>query len=98
MGDWTPRNPFAAASVRRWDGVSALRGAQSAVVLAIIHVQAREPDGPQLARDAISAVDKLTSVNVRRRLEPLATALDNRPRADTRDLARTARQVAATRT
>ncbi|MCA1674674.1 MAG: hypothetical protein LC799_21610 [Actinobacteria bacterium] len=90
--------PFAAASVRRWDGVSALRGAQSAVVLATIHLLAGEPDGPQLARDAIDAVDKLSSVSVRQRLEPLATALDTRPGTDIRDLARTARQVATTRT
>ena len=88
--------PFAAASVRRWDGVSALRGAQSIVVLATIHVQAGEPDGPQLARDAIGTVDHLSSVSARRRLEPLATALDTRPGTDARELARTARQVATT--
>ncbi len=89
--------PFAAASVRRWDGVSALRGTQSVVVLATIHVQAGEPDGTRLAREAIGAVDKLSSVSVRRRLEPLAEALDSRPGTDARDLARAARQVATTR-
>ena len=40
---------------------------------------------------------KLSSVRVRRRLEPLAAVLDARPSSDARDLARTARQVAATR-
>ena len=89
--------PFAAASVRRWVGVSALRGTQSIVVLATIHVQAGESDGPRLAREAISAVDKLSSVSARRRLGRLAAALDTRPGTDARDLGRTARQVAATR-
>lgn len=89
--------PFAAASVRRWDGVSALRGTQSLVVLATIHVQAGESDGPQLARKAIGAVNNLSSVTTRRRLEPLAAALDNRADTDARELAHTARQVATTR-
>ncbi|MGH3906597.1 MAG: hypothetical protein ACRDTE_20820 [Pseudonocardiaceae bacterium] len=84
--------PFAAASVRRWDGVSALRGTQSVVVLATIHVQAGEPDGTRLTREAIGAVDKLSSVSVRRRLEPLAEALDSRPGTDARDLAPAARR------
>lgn len=89
--------PFAVASVRRWDGVSALRGTQSVVLLATIHLQAGEPDGAQLARDAIDAAGKLSSVSVRGRLEPLAAALDTRPGTEARDLARTARHVATTR-
>jgi hypothetical protein len=37
------------------------------------------------------------SARARRRLEPLAAALDARPGADARQLARMARQVATTR-
>jgi transcriptional regulator with XRE-family HTH domain len=89
--------PFAAASVRRWQGVSALRGAQSATVLATIHVQSGDPDSLRLARDAITAVDELSSASVRRRLLSLAGALDARPGTDARDLARQARQIATAR-
>ncbi len=40
---------------------------------------------------------KLSSVRARQRLDPLVTALESRPRADHRELARMARQVATTR-
>ncbi len=89
---------FAQASVRRWEGgVSELGRTHSSVVLATIHVQVSEPDGIGLAHGAITAVTKLSSVRARKRLEPLASALDTRRGSDARDLARMARQVAATR-
>ncbi|MDQ3885846.1 MAG: hypothetical protein M3308_02215 [Actinomycetota bacterium] len=68
----------------------------SAVVLATIHVRAGEPDGLQLAHGAVTAATKLTSIHTCKRLEPLATALEARPGSDPRQLARMARQVAAT--
>jgi len=40
---------------------------------------------------------RLHSVRARERLEPLVAALEARPGGDPRELARTARQVAATR-
>ena len=89
--------PFAVASVRRWEGVSQVGRTQSAVVLAEIHVGAGEPGGLQLAHSAISAAAKLTSARARRLLEPLVTALEARSGADARQLARMARQVATTR-
>ncbi|MDQ4022078.1 MAG: hypothetical protein M3257_10800, partial [Actinomycetota bacterium] len=89
---------FAAASVRRWEGLSNQRARTYAgVVLATIHVRAGEPDGLRMAHGAVSAASKLSSVRVRRRLEPLVTALEARPGADARQLARLARQVATTR-
>lgn len=89
--------PFAMASVSRWNGVSQLRGTSSAILLATIHVQAGEPDGLTLAHRAILDVATLSSTQTRTRLHTLATALAARPGADTQDLARMARQVVATR-
>lgn len=84
-------------SVRRWEGVSNVGRTNSIVVRATIHVRAGERDGLGMAHDAITSVGKLCSVRARRRLHPLAEALDTRPGADARDLARTARQIATTR-
>ncbi len=90
--------PFAAASVRRWDGGLNQRArSQAGVVLATVHVRAGERDGLGLAHTAITAVRKLSSVRARKRLGPLADALDTRPGADYQELARMARQVATTR-
>jgi hypothetical protein len=89
--------PFAAASLRRSEGVSQVGGAQSAILLATIHVRAGEPRGLQLAHGAVTAAAKLTSVRTRRQLEPLAAALAARRGADAEQLARMARQVATTR-
>jgi len=90
--------PFAAASVQRWEGLSNQRArTYASVVLATVHVRAGEPRGPALAHGAVTAAAKLTSVRVRRRLEPLTAALEARPGGDARQLARMARQVATTR-
>ncbi len=68
------------------------------LLLAEVQVRAGEPRGLILARQAIAGVSTLQSVDVRRqRLIPLAAALEARPGTDTRELARIARQVAATR-
>jgi tetratricopeptide (TPR) repeat protein len=88
---------FAASSVQRWDGLSRLGNTRSSVTLATIHVRAGEGDGLQMAHNAITAVSKLSSMRVRKRLEPLASALDTRRSSDARELGRRARQVAATR-
>ena len=90
--------PFAVASMRRWEGGSRVDRTQSAIVLSVIHVRAGEQRGLQLAHSAIAAADKLTSVRARKRLVPLVAALESRPGSDYRELARTARQIAATRT
>ena len=89
--------PFAMASMRRWEGVGQVGRIGSAVVLAMIHVRAGEPRGLQLAHSAIAAAAQLTSVRVRRRLEPSAAVLEARSGSDAAQLARMARQVAATR-
>jgi hypothetical protein len=89
--------PLAVASVRRWEGVSERARTLSTVVLATIHVQAGDPNGITMAHRAITDVTKLSSVHARKRLEPLATALDSRPGGDARELARTVRWVASTR-
>jgi hypothetical protein len=65
--------------------------------LAEVHVRAGEPQGLILARQAIAGASTLHSVAARQaRLIPLATALETRPSTDTRELAKAARQVAAT--
>jgi hypothetical protein len=89
--------PLAVSSVKRWEGLSRLGSTRSSVTLATVHVRAGEQDGLQLAHIAIAAADKLSSVRARRRLEPLADALDTRRGSDARELARVARQVATMR-
>jgi transcriptional regulator with XRE-family HTH domain len=88
---------FAASSVRRWDGLSRLGNTRSSVTLATIHVRAGEQDGLQMAHHAITATSKISSMRVRQRLLPLAADLDARRGSDYQELARMARQVAATR-
>ncbi|MPZ67844.1 MAG: hypothetical protein GEU83_20960 [Pseudonocardiaceae bacterium] len=87
--------PFATASVRRWQsGGSERARSRASVVRATIHVQAGDTKGLGLADGAITAVAKLSSVRNRKRLAPLADALEDRPGSDTRELAHRARQVA----
>jgi hypothetical protein len=85
---------LAAASVRRWEGISQTGHISSEIVLATIHVHAGEPGGLSLAHSAITATAKLSSTRVRTRLIPLATALADRGGTDAKDLARMAHQVA----
>jgi len=89
---------FAAASVRRWESGRSQRDHTGAVILlATIHLRAGEPGGLQKAHGALTAVTKTSSARACTRLEPLAAALEARPGSDARELARMARQVAATR-
>jgi transcriptional regulator with XRE-family HTH domain/tetratricopeptide (TPR) repeat protein len=88
---------LAASSMRRWEGISPLSHTYSTIVLATVRVQAGEPSGLPLAHSAITAVDRLSSVRARRRLQPLATALEARPSRDAHDLARMARQTVSAR-
>ncbi|HKR50294.1 MAG TPA: hypothetical protein VJT72_12075, partial [Pseudonocardiaceae bacterium] len=64
------------------------------VVLAAIHVRAGEPRGLAMAHSAITAVTKISSVRVRKRLVLLADVLAARPGTDAKDLSRMAHQVA----
>ncbi|MCA1600846.1 MAG: hypothetical protein LC776_04070 [Acidobacteria bacterium] len=91
--------PFAAAAVRRCEGIKNQRRRTGAtVLLATVHVRAGERDGLQLAHGAITDVSRLSSVRSRRQwLTPLAVALETQPGGDAGQLARMARQVAVTR-
>ncbi|MGH3977388.1 MAG: helix-turn-helix domain-containing protein [Pseudonocardiaceae bacterium] len=86
----------AAASVRRWEGVSEGGRTRSGIVLATIHVRAGEPRGLTMTKTVLDAVAQLDSQRTRLQLAPLVGALDARPGADARELARMARKVAAT--
>jgi hypothetical protein len=88
---------LAAASVRRWEGISQISRTDSGVVLATIHVRAGESDGLPLAHSAITAGTKISSVRVRKRLLLLADTLAARPGTDAKDLSRMALQVAGVR-
>jgi hypothetical protein len=71
---------------------------EAELIVAEVNVRAGESRGLELAHQAITRVSTLQSVAARReRLIPLATALQARPGSDTQELARLARQVAATR-
>jgi hypothetical protein len=94
---FTAVSPWAAASVRRWEGTSQVSHTQSGIVLATIHVQAGKPDGLRLVHAAITAVTKLSSVRAHGRLQPLATALAARPGRDAQDLAQIAQHTTAAR-
>src|SRR6201999_4114051 len=65
--------PFAAAAVRRCEGIKNQRMRTGAtVLLATIHVRAGERDGLGLANGAITDVNRLSSVRIRRQwLTPL---------------------------
>ncbi len=90
---------FAAASVRRWEGGRLISRTTSSLVLATVYVTAGDSRSLPLAHQTLTDATKLSSARVRRQcVLPLADALDNRPGADARDLARQARQVATTRT
>jgi transcriptional regulator with XRE-family HTH domain len=89
---------LAATAVHTFDGAAHRRdGAMAGLVLAELHLRAGEPRGFALARQAIDEVSQLHSIPTRQALGPLATALEARSGSDAKELARTARQVAATR-
>ena len=99
LGQIEAAEPFAASAVRSFSEGHYRRGRTIAeLLLAEVHIRAGEPQGLALAHHAITEVSTLHSVAVRREgLVRLATALDARPGTDTQDLARTARQISATR-
>ncbi|MGH4025242.1 MAG: helix-turn-helix domain-containing protein [Pseudonocardiaceae bacterium] len=70
-------------------------GVLAGVLRATIHVRAGEPRGLAMANEAIRAVAPLRSVRARQKLVPLIQALESRPGSDAKDLARTARKLAA---
>jgi len=88
---------LAAASVRRCEGISQIACTHSGVVLAAIHVRAGEPGGLAGAHSAITAVTKISSIRVRKRLLLLVDALATRSGTDAKDLSRMALQVAGVR-
>jgi hypothetical protein len=99
LGKLDTAEPFAANAVRTYGKAHHRGRTQAELALAEAHVRAGEPRGLALARQAIEAVSTLQSVAVRReRLVPLAAALEARPGSDAKELARMAREVAATRT
>ncbi|MGI9063605.1 MAG: helix-turn-helix domain-containing protein [Pseudonocardiaceae bacterium] len=97
LGDLNAAEPFAASALRLRAGSGYEReAALTAVTLAIIHVQAGEPDGSMLADRALSAVARLRSARARDRLGPLGEALTVRGGSTNLDLAQraaTARQA-----
>jgi hypothetical protein len=88
---------YAAGAVRARGSGERRNGVLADITLATIHVRAGEPDGLRLAKAAIDGAALLRSIRARERwLAPLADALEARSGADARELARMARQVAAT--
>ncbi len=98
LGQLDTAEQFAASAVRTYGEIHRRDRAQAELLLAEVHVRVGEPRGLTLAHQAIEEVSSLQSVAARQaRLLPLAAALEARPGSDTRELARTARKVAATR-
>ena len=99
LGQLDTAEPLATNALRTYSENHRTDRTMAELLLAEIHIRAGEPQGLTLARHAIEGVSTLHSIATRRqRLLPLATALETRPSTDTRELARTARQIATTRT
>jgi tetratricopeptide (TPR) repeat protein len=96
LGQLESAEQFATSAVRTFNQGHYRRGRILAeLLLAEVHIRAGDPHGLTLAHHAINQVSTLHSLAARGHpLISLATALDARP--DTQDLARLARQVAAT--
>jgi hypothetical protein len=89
---------FAASAMRTYGEGHSRSRTMAELMVAELHVRTGEPGGLMLAHQAIDTVSTLQSVSARRqRLIPLAAALEARPGSEARDLARAARQIAATR-
>jgi hypothetical protein len=89
---------FAASAMRAFGEDFGRERMRAELLFAEVYVRAGEPRGLILSRQAIEAVGTLQSVAVRQeRLVPLVAALEARPGSDAKELARTARQIAATR-
>jgi transcriptional regulator with XRE-family HTH domain len=98
LGQLDIAEQFATSAVRTYSDNHRKDRTTAELLLAEVHIRAGEPQGLTLARHAIDEVSTLHSVAVRRqRLVALAAALEARPSTDTRELARTARQIAETR-
>ncbi len=97
LGRLDDAEPFAASAVRIFGTHDRRDGVKARLTLATIQVQAGEPGGLVLARQAIDEVAVLHSVPTRQRLIPLAQTLAARPGSEAKDLAHSARRVAATR-
>lgn len=97
LGRLDDAEPFAASAVQTFGAHERRDGVKARLTLATIQVQAGEPNGLVLAHQVMQEVAELYSVPTRQRLLPLAEALETRPGSDAKDLARTARRIAATR-
>lgn len=89
--------PFAASAARIFGAPKSRDGVKARITVATIHVHTGESDGLVLAHQVIDDAAALHSVPTRQRLLPLADTLDTRSSSDAKDLARSARQAAATR-
>ncbi|MGH3823845.1 MAG: hypothetical protein ACRDRA_13595 [Pseudonocardiaceae bacterium] len=98
LGRLDTAEQFAASAVRTYGEVHRRGRTLAELLLAEVYVRAGEPRGLAMAHQAIDQVSTLQSVAARQeRLLPLAAALEARSGSDTRELARAARKVAATR-
>lgn len=97
IGQFDAAQAMATTSARTFRACGERReGVLADVAVARLHVHTGEPDGPKLARAAITQVAQTQSAVARECwLPPLADALDTRPGPDYQDLARMARQVAS---
>ncbi len=98
LGKLDTAEAMAATSVRTFaTGTDRREGVLAEIVLARLHVLSWEPDAARLAAQAIESVIPTRSSVARLALAPLAADLAARPRSDLHELARRARQLAATR-
>ncbi len=98
LGRLDTAEAMAATSVRTFaTGTDRREGVCAEIILARLHVMAGEPDAARLAAQAIeSVIPTRGSVARLTYLAPLAADLEARPRSDLHELARRARQLAAT--
>jgi transcriptional regulator with XRE-family HTH domain len=97
LGELDSAHAAAATSVRAWrQGTDRREGVVADITLARVNVRAGEPTGLRMSAEAIESVRPLRSGLAREWLIPLADDLGTQPGSDAQDLARTAREVAAT--
>lgn len=93
LGNVNVAESSATTAIRTWDSNDLRESVYTRILLARIHLQAREPGVERLAAPAINAVAELRSARARTRLTPLEDALRARGDSTSADLAEKARQV-----
>jgi hypothetical protein len=93
MGNVDAAHHYAELSVNTWDPDDRRESTKARITLATVHAVAGEPCAERSAAAALNGAEALHSVRVRSQLEPLETALAQRPTSAYTDLAHRAHAI-----